>query len=91
MANQTFSLRIKSREDITATRDGGPTSEDIRDGCYMRIADAVEKMASSYDALRAERDRYKAYYEAEKSVARTRGNVIAGLKGAITRMKKAGR
>jgi len=62
--------------------------EQISLGCQLRIADAVEKMASSYDALRDERDKYKRWYEERRSMVNHLRNRIAGLQRAIKRMKK---
>ena len=40
-----FSLRKESRIDYTATRECGASSEDLRDGAILRIADSLEIIA----------------------------------------------
>lgn len=61
--------------------------EEINAGSFQRIADATEKMASSYDALREERDRWKRwaedYHQRIKRLERSR----SALRGVITRIK----
>lgn len=63
--------------------------EEINSGSLQRIADATEKMASSYDAVRNDRDYYKRAYEERRNYAAHLERRIASLKGAITRAKKA--
>jgi len=40
-----FSLRDESKIDYTSTRETGATSEDLRDGAILRIADSLEIIA----------------------------------------------
>lgn len=61
---------------------------DINLGCAQRIADALEKMASSYDKLRESRDWYKAHYEEGGRMLARSEHRIRALKGVITRMKR---
>lgn len=59
----------------------------IQLGCLQRIADAVEKMASSYDAMREDRDRYKRWYEDEQAATGRLCRSNAALRGHIKRLK----
>ena len=60
----------------------------IKLGAILRIADATEVMARSYDQLIAERDRYKRWYEQERDSGMRMSRRINSLRGVITRMKK---
>jgi hypothetical protein len=86
MAHRSY--REETRKNWGTELDGPLTIEQVSLGCQLRIADAVEKMASNYTALQDERDRYKRYYQEELETGRRRANQIAGLKGAITKIKK---
>ena len=67
--------RESSRLNISVEREGGfPVSEDIQDGCLMRIADALEKMSAKKGEL----------IPIESYERR-----ISALKGVITKLKKA--
>ena len=47
-----IACRAASRLDITVDREGGnPISEDIQDGCLMRIADALERLSKGTGEL----------------------------------------
>lgn len=86
--SETKNYRDESRKDWH-TNDNEPlTSEEIRFGAILRIADAAEKMAMNYQKLITERDRYEQGYAlAEKEIARlARSN--AALRGVIKRIKK---
>lgn len=62
----------------------------VKLGCLQRIADATEKMASNYVALQAERDYWRTRaLDMEKGCQHQRRRIVA-LRGAITRLKKAG-
>ena len=75
------------RESARADWQSGNKLEDINAGSLQRIADAVEKMAASYDQVRSERDRYKRWYEEEQAKsARLRRSIIS-LRGVITKLK----
>ena len=62
--------------------------EQINSGSLQRIAIAVEKMASSYDSMRADRDCYRRWYKEELAKKEVLQHRIAGLRGVINRMKK---
>ena len=67
---------------------GSATLTSINSGSLQRIADAVEKMAESYDQLRAQRDSYERLFRNEKAYASRLLRKNAALRGVITRMKK---
>lgn len=68
----------------------GSTREDINCGSLQRIADACEKMAASYESLRAERDRLKDICDCLRGRNKKLERRIAGLRGYIKRMKEKG-
>jgi len=76
--------REASKQEWTAQ----PNREDINSGSLQRIADATEKMAASYDSMRAERDRYKTWYDDRGRAIAYLDKRIAALRGVITKMKK---
>jgi hypothetical protein len=78
-----MSFRDDSKGNWTSTG----TVESINAGSLQRIADATEKMAGSYIALQADRDRYKKWYEERGEVVAQRNATIAGLRGHNTRLK----
>lgn len=84
------SYRQRSREDWgTTAPDGyGLTSEQIRTGCLLRIADAVEVMAENHAALIAERDQFKRWYDEEREKRASRNRKISALRGVITKLKR---
>lgn len=67
---------------------GKATRAEIDSGSLQRIADATEKMAANYDALRAERDRFERWYkeERERKERAQRSNIA--LRGVITRLRR---
>lgn len=68
-----------------------PDINQLQFGCIQRIADAAEKMASSYTAIEAERDRYKKlYYEKVSDKAKLIKEII-GLRGQIAKQVKRAR
>jgi hypothetical protein len=58
-------------------------------GCLQRIANATEKISERYSDLIDDRDKYLRWYNEEKKVSERLANQIRGLRGTITRMKKA--
>lgn len=76
--------RQQSRGDWTV----GNSTPELTLGCLQRIADATEKMAASYDAMRVDRDGWKRWYEQERENVKAAENKIRSLRGVITRMKK---
>lgn len=77
-------FRDASRQDWAS----GSTNEDINAGSLQRIADATEKMAASYDAMRNDRDRYERWYKEERARCEKRDRQISALRGVITRLKR---
>jgi hypothetical protein len=65
------------------------TLEEISGGCLHCIADATEKMASSYVSIEADRDLYKSWYQEEQRRAQKAERSNASLRGVITKLKKA--
>jgi len=68
--------------------DGNFTNDDMRVGALLRIADAVEKMASSYDSLREDRDRFKRWFEQTRADADRLARANASLRGHLKRAKR---
>lgn len=66
-----------------------PDNAQLQVGALMRIADATEKMASSYTSLQNDRDMYKRWYQEGNVRNQKMARRIAALQGVITKMKKA--
>lgn len=82
------SFKAESKKDWGTHEPGPITMERIENGALLRIADAVEKMATNYSQLIEERDRWKRWYESSQlSVGRLRRQGYA-LRGVITRQRK---
>lgn len=64
------------------------TTDRIGVGCLQRIADAVEKMASSYDSMRRDRDRHKDRADLLEKEGQRMARRISALQGVITKMKR---
>ncbi len=64
-----------------------PCDDQTKLGAILRIADAAEKMALSYDDLRKERDYLKDKIEMFKDDIAFYEKRIAGLKGYLKRLK----
>lgn len=84
------SYRNESRADWGIEQDGSLTIEQINCGAILRIADATEKMAESYDRVRNQRD----YYESRaKSLGAEVDRLVRqrnALRGVITKLKRKG-
>ena len=63
-------------------------NEDIQTGALLRIADAVEKMAKSYDGMRIDRDWWKSEAERRQEEVKGLRHIIRGLRGALTKARK---
>ena len=63
-------------------------ADTINLGSLQRIADAVEKMASSYDVIREERDWLKSQRDELRGQVDRQARTIRALKGVITKMKR---
>ena len=68
---------------------GSSTIEKINAGSLQRIADATEKMAASYDALRIDRDYWRDKSVRQAAEISALKHSIRSLRGAITRLKRA--
>jgi len=62
--------------------------DQIKLACLLRIANATEKMAENYIHLISNRDLYKKWFEEEKKGKNHLYNVINGLRGTITKLKR---
>lgn len=83
------SYRQQSRDiNWGSTGEGSLTLDQINCGSLLRIADAVEKMASSYDSLREDRDFYRQLYLDERAAAKKLARGNAALRGHLKRLKR---
>jgi hypothetical protein len=76
------------REDSRRHWTSNSSAVDINCGSLQRIADAVEKMAASYDDLREDRDRYREWNDANNKRLAALNRKVAAQKGVITKLKK---
>lgn len=65
------------------------TRDDLKLGAVLRIADACELMAKNHQELIADRDFYKKQSMCRLERTQNLDHQIAGLRGYITRLKKA--
>jgi hypothetical protein len=78
-------LRETSKQEFS----GKSSLENINAGSLQRIADATEKMASSYVDLEADRNRYREWYQKRKAEAESLTRQNSALRGVITRLNMA--
>lgn len=76
------------RESSRAEWSSTGSREDINSGSLQRIADACEKMASSYDSLRNDRDSYKLWYLETCAENKALNRKLIAMRGALTKAKK---
>lgn len=82
-----MSLRVKSKQEF-ALRGPKIQTDELRNGCLQRIADATEAMAVHYERLIIDRDRYRRWYQDEQRKRKSRDRSNAALRGVITKLKK---
>ena len=80
----------KDQSKLGWARDDGryPNIDQLKFGALQRIADATEKMASSYENLRVDRDYYKGIAESRWDAMKKLERSNAALRGVITKLKK---
>ena len=84
--------REESRENWERNKSGNEDSFEKQStrlsiGCLQRIADACEVMGRKVAALEADRDSWKRFAESRSKTNEYLLRRIAGLKGALTRLK----
>lgn len=84
-----MNLRDASKSNYSPEMGAG-TYEEINCGSLQRIADAMDKMASSYDRLREERDRYEQWYRDRNLRVEELERQVAALRGVITKLRNKG-
>jgi len=83
-----MSEKKELKELSRSTFDASNTLEAINAGSLQRIADATEVMSQNYNALIADRDRFKKWYYEEREENDGLRKTIGSLRGWITRLKK---
>ena len=94
MKNSKTNIELSRTRWIQPEVDGAtgyPGDVNIKLGCLQRMADATEKMALNHERLISDRDFYKSLYEGQREESRRLRRRIAGLRGAITRLRKGAR
>lgn len=81
------SWREESKKDW-GHQDVACNLDQVKAGALLRIADAIEKMAVSWGALREERDRYERWYREMLAEVDHKRRRINALRGVITRNKR---
>lgn len=71
------------------TSDDKLTLEQVNTGCLLRIADAIEKMASNYQRMENELAMYKRRHNEEKEYKERHWRTIRAMKGVITKLKNS--
>lgn len=82
-----MNLRECSKLDYKSSANP-PTYDDIKTGCFQRMADAMDRMATNHTMLIDERDALRRQVESMKWINIRLVNRIRSLRGVITRMKK---
>lgn len=80
---------MNQREASQKNWKSGNTIEDINSGSLQRIADATEMMANNYASLITARNTFESLWKREVANRKKLEYQIRGLKGAITKLKKA--
>lgn len=80
--------REESRKNWGTDKEKNLTIEQINCGSMLRMADAAEKMASSYTEMQRQRDMYKSLLRERQAECRRLSKTIAGLRGYITKLKR---
>ncbi len=89
MAKSWKNFKDESKKENWGQRvEGNLCADQIQLGAILRIADATEKMASSYDVLRIDRDRYRQWHKDGMEDKKVLLHQIAGLRGYINKLKK---
>lgn len=70
------------------TNGDGATTEEIKVGALLRIADSTEKLCMSRVALETDRDMYKRWWKEEQQRTALLKRRLAGLKGYVARLKR---
>jgi hypothetical protein len=78
----------ESRSDWGSDQETALCRDQIQLGAILRIADATEKMANSYQQLIDNRDLYKRWYEEERERTKKLYKRLTATKAWITRLKK---
>jgi len=81
------SYRAGSRTNWGTTKIGDLTADEITLGCVLRIADAIEKLTQSYDAMRLDRDHHKRQKERVEAERKRLARSNAALRGHLKRAK----
>lgn len=90
MSRPHRSYRKESLGDWGTIQDEQLTIAQIKLGAILRIADATEAMAKRHTELIRDRDYYERGYRERGERIRHLGRQVAGLRGAITKMKRKG-
>ena len=83
-----MSKDLKTLTKVDYTIDEIPSNEDLNTSALMRIADATEKMASSYQKMENDLAMYKRWYNDRCESVNNRDKSISNLRGQITKLKK---
>ncbi len=79
----------ESRDTCWGTHDPGQITESqIALGAVLRIADAVEAMASSYADLERDRDYWRGMYERRNKAVDRVNLSLSAMRGVATKLKK---
>jgi hypothetical protein len=81
-----MNLRTKSKQEFGHNEP--ITRDELKVGCFQRIADATEAMAKNHVQLQRDHDLYKRWYEEGRERADKLERSNAALRGQITKLKK---
>jgi|CXWL01.1.fsa_nt_gi hypothetical protein len=87
MAKRNKTLKDWSRVDWSTEAENYPGDNNVQLGGILRIADAVEKMASSYDQLRRDKEWYQREYNSQREEIRHLKNSRAAYMAHLTRLR----
>lgn len=81
-------MNLREASKAVWVANDAPTIPQIDCGSLQRIADATEKMVANYDAVRIDRDYWKARAEREQKTAERYARSNNSLRGVITKLKR---
>ena len=88
MKTRYYSEESRLKYYRTTEDNEGLLADLLQVGCLQRIANALEKMAVNYDAMRQKAECYERWYEDERASKQRSYRQNTALRGVITKLKK---
>lgn len=85
---KSFREESKTNWGVTIEEREPLTDDQLRTGAMLRMADATEKIAADYDAMRRDRDNYREWHKQGNADKAKLYKTISALQGVITKQRK---